>query len=264
MSAERGQEECVLRVEHVGKTYENGKTVLTDINFSVKAGETVAIIGPSGAGKTTLLRCINFLEPYTTGKITVNGKLVGYRESDGKLVRDKPSHLNCVRSHIGFVFQKYNLFPHLTVMGNLLEGPVHSLKIPEGVAAQRARQELERVGLVGKETSYPHELSGGEQQRVGIARALCMDPKVMLFDEATASLDPERVTEVLKVMQDLVKDGMTMVVVTHELNFARRSADRVIFMEQGKISVDSSSKEFFDSPPTTRVSDYLRHLSPRW
>jgi polar amino acid transport system ATP-binding protein len=247
----------VLWLDRVCKRFRSA-LVLDEVSLKVGKGETVAVIGPSGAGKTTLLRCINFLAPYDTGRIFVGGRLVGYREESGKLVRDSERNLNDIRKRIGMVFQRYHLFPHRSVQGNLVEGPIHVLRLPRNEANARAMAALEVVGLVEKRDAYPEELSGGQQQRVGIARALCMQPDLMLFDEVTSALDPELVDEVLGVMKRLAQDGMTMLVVTHELAFARDVADRVIFMEAGRIVADAPAASFFRTPPSSRIEQFLR------
>jgi polar amino acid transport system ATP-binding protein len=249
-------EEPVLDAVGVGALL-GGQRILRDVNLSVQPRETVAIIGPSGSGKTTLLRCLNFLVPYDCGRVYLRGELIGYREVDGKLIRRKESETTRQRSRFGFVFQRFNLFPHRTVLGNLLEGPVYVLKLNKAQARERAISALERVGLQNLAERYPAELSGGQQQRVAIARALCMDPEVMLLDEITSALDPELVAEVTAVMRQLSDDGVTMVVVTHELRFAQRSADRIVFMDSGTIVADMPTESFFANPPSDRISAYL-------
>jgi polar amino acid transport system ATP-binding protein len=255
-------QEIVLDAQCVGKRY-GDHAVLIDVDLRVRRGETVAIIGPSGSGKTTLLRCVNFLVPYDSGRIFVKGRLVGYREERGRLVRDSEATVNLVRKRIGMVFQRFALFQHRSVLGNLLEGPVHVLKVPRDEAVERARDALRLVGLADKEDRYPQELSGGQQQRVAIARALCMQPDLMLFDEVTSALDPELVGEVLAVMRDLVARHMTMLVVTHELGFARDAANRVVFMDGGRILADMATDAFFDAPASPRIAQFLRRHSER-
>ena len=242
--------------KHFGKT-----PALSHVNLTVNRGETVAIVGPSGSGKTTLLRCINFLVPYDSGRILVNGRLVGYREQQGDTVRDTGHHVNDIRKRIGMVFQQFNLFPHRTVLGNLIEGPLYVLRITRSEAVTRAQAALELIGLMDKVEAYPDQLSGGQQQRVAIARALCMEPELMLFDEVTSALDPELVGEVLSVMRQLARKGMTMVVVTHEMEFARDVADRVVFMEASKIVTDQPASDFFERPSTPRIGAFLSRLS---
>jgi len=247
----------VLRAEGVGKSY-RGVPVLSDVSLDVRRGETVAILGPSGSGKTTFLRCVNFLVPYDSGRIFVNGDLIGYRERGGALVPDTEARISRIRKRIGMVFQRFALFPHRTVLGNLIEGPVYVLKVPRDEAVARAKEALSLVGLAEKADAYPHQLSGGQQQRVAIARALCMRPDLMLFDEVTSALDPELVGEVLAVMRDLAAQQMTMLVVTHELRFARDAASRVVFMEAGRLLADLPKDEFFAAAPTPRIANFLR------
>jgi ABC-type polar amino acid transport system ATPase subunit len=253
--------DAVVELRDVGTSL-GGNIILEDVNLSVHRGETIAIIGPSGAGKTTLLRCINFLIPYQQGRIYVENELVGYREADGGTLQPRREReINRQRGRIGFVFQRLNLFPHRTALDNIIEGPIHALKIRREVAVERARKALARVGLEEKADRYPSELSGGEQQRVAIARALCMEPAVILFDEVTSALDPELVVEVLAVMRQLASDGTTMIVVTHELRFARRGADRILFMEAGRVIADTPTIPFFESPPSERIEAYLSHFN---
>jgi polar amino acid transport system ATP-binding protein len=250
----------VLRLIGVGKRFRD-VPALSNVNLAVSRGETVAVVGPSGSGKTTLLRCINFLIPYDTGRIFIGDRLVGYREDWRGLVRDTERNINRIRKRVGMVFQRFNLFPHRTVLGNLLEGPLYVLKVGREEALRRARAALEVVGLTDKVGAYPDQLSGGQQQRVAIARALCMEPEIMLFDEVTSALDPELVGEVLGVMRRLARQGMTMVVVTHEMGFARDVANRVVFMESGTIIADQPAREFFGNPATTRIEAFLSRLS---
>jgi ABC-type polar amino acid transport system ATPase subunit len=237
--------------------------VLRGIDLSVAVGEVVCIIGPSGSGKSTLLRCVNHLEVAERGRIRIDGKLA-YREEVSGIFR---SHSNravaAVRAQVGMVFQQFNLFPHLSVVGNIIEAPVHVLRKPKDEARRRARELLAQVGLAEKADAYPEELSGGQQQRVAIARALAMDPKAMLFDEVTSALDPELVAEVLTVMRDLAHLGMTMLVVTHEMNFARQVASRVIFMDHGLIVEEDTPERMFGAPRETRTRDFLRTVLER-
>ena len=249
----------VLRLIDVGKRFRD-VPALSNVNLAVSRGETVAVVGPSGSGKTTLLRCINFLVPYDTGRIFIGDQLVGYREDRSGLVRDTERNINRIRKRIGIVFQRFNLFPHRTVLGNLLEGPLYVLKVGRAEALRRATAALDVVGLTDKIGAYPDQLSGGQQQRVAIARALCMEPEIMLFDEVTSALDPELVGEVLGVMRRLAHQGMTMVVVTHEMGFARDVANRIVFMESGTIIADQPAREFFDNPATTRIEAFLSRL----
>jgi polar amino acid transport system ATP-binding protein len=238
------------------------QTVLHGIDLDVASGEVVVVIGPSGSGKSTLLNCINFLEPFQAGSVRVGGQWVGYKidAGTGLRVRQPEIELNALRARIGMVFQHFNLFPHMTALGNVIEAPVHVRAEEREAAILRARRLLARVGLAAKEHAYPSELSGGQQQRVAIARALAMGPQVMLFDEVTSALDPELVGEVLAVMRDLAKDGMTMLVVTHEMNFARDVADRVVFMDEGLIVEQGDPERFFTQPQTERAREFLRRL----
>jgi polar amino acid transport system ATP-binding protein len=232
-------------------------TVLNGVDFSVERGQVVVIIGPSGSGKTTLLRCINHLEKIDSGRIYVDGQLVGYRERNGRLVEDSEANIARMRSQIGFVFQRFNLFPHMTAVENVIEAPIHVLHQSKDEVVERAQALLAKVGLSEKADSYPHKLSGGQQQRVAIARALAMNPKLMLFDEATSALDPELVGEVLKVMKQLAEEGMTMAVVTHEMGFAREVADRVIFMDKSVIVEQGPPEQIFDHPENERTRNFL-------
>ena len=225
--------EPILTVEHLIKAY--GETpVLDDISFAVKPGEVIVVVGPSGCGKSTLLRCLNGLEPTQSGRVRLGSE------------------------RIGMVFQSYELFPHLTVLDNILLAPTKVQKRPKAEVQQEAEALLDRVGLLAKKNSYPRELSGGQKQRVAIVRALCMHPEILLFDEVTAALDPEMVREVLDVMLDLAKQGKTMIIVTHEMQFARAIANRVIFLDGGKIVEEAAPAEFFDRPKTERAQRFLR------
>ena len=246
----------MVRGESIVKRFGN-LTVLNGVDLSVKRGQVVVIIGPSGSGKTTLLRCINHLEKIDGGSIYVDGELVGYREKNGRLVEDADTNIARIRSKIGFVFQRFNLFPHKTALENIIEAPIHVLHEPKDVVVERAHTLLGKVGLSEKADAYPHKLSGGQQQRVAIARALAMNPKLMLFDEATSALDPELVGEVLKVMRQLAEEGMTMVVVTHEMGFARDVADHVIFMDKAVIVEQGSPEQLFDHAENERTKDFL-------
>lgn len=248
--------DAMVRGESIVKRFGH-LTVLNGVDLLVKRGQVVVIIGPSGSGKTTLLRCINHLEKIDAGSIYVDGELVGYREKKGKLVEDTDVNIARIRSKIGFVFQRFNLFPHKTALENIIEAPIHVLREPKDVVVERARVLLDKVGLADKADSYPHKLSGGQQQRVAIARALAMNPKLMLFDEATSALDPELVGEVLKVMRQLAEEGMTMVVVTHEMGFARDVADHVIFMDKAVIVEQGPPAQLFDHAENQRTKDFL-------
>jgi polar amino acid transport system ATP-binding protein len=237
----------VVRVEDVHKSF--GENVVLDgVDLTVNAGEALVIIGPSGSGKSTLLRCVNLLEPIDSGRIFF----------EGQEITRKGVKVDVVRQRIGIVFQQFNLFPHLRAIDNLTLGARRVGKIPKKEAELRARELLERVGLADKARSYPHQLSGGQQQRVAIARALMMSPHVMLFDEVTSALDPELVGEVLVVMRDLARDGMTMLVVTHEMQFARDVGDHLIFMDGGKIVEQGDPVEVLDHPKAERTQRFLR------
>ncbi len=222
--------------------------VIKDVSIDVREGEVVCVIGPSGSGKSTFLRCINRLEDITSGNITV----------DGYNISDKKTNINKVRENIGMVFQHFNLFNNYDVLGNLMLAPVDLKKATKEEAKETALKMLKKVGLEDKANAYPSQLSGGQKQRVAIARALCMHPDVMLFDEPTSALDPEMVGEVLNVMKDLAKDGMTMVIVTHEMGFAREVADRVLFMADGYIMEEGAPKDVFGNPQNPRTQDFLR------
>ncbi|PWK66510.1 amino acid ABC transporter ATP-binding protein [Aminobacter sp. AP02] len=246
------------KVEIRGLTKSFGSVqVLHDVDFTVKEGEIVCLIGPSGSGKSTLLRCINQLEEAQSGIIRVDGLIQGWSERSGKLYELSPRNITAQRSHIGMVFQRFNLFPHLTALENIIEAPIHVRGIRRAEAIKQARQLLENVGLANKQDSYPSELSGGQQQRVAIARALAMKPRLMLFDEPTSALDPELVSEVLAVMKNLAEIGMTMIVVTHELGFAREVADRVAFMDQGRIVESGTPEELLTSPRNSRTKSFI-------
>lgn len=237
----------MIKVKNIVKQFKDLKAV-NDVSLEIKKGEIVCLIGPSGSGKSTVLRCINGLEILESGEIYINNQLLDSNDSQ---------QFKALRGKMGFVFQHFNLFPHKTVLENLTLAPIKVLQADEEAAKQKACKLLERVGLLDKKDEYPNKLSGGQKQRVAIARALCMDPEVMLFDEPTSALDPEMVIEVLEVMQELAIEGMTMVVVTHEMGFARTVGDRVIFLENGKIIEDSPSKDFFTNPKSERAKDFL-------
>jgi aspartate/glutamate/glutamine transport system ATP-binding protein len=224
--------------------------VLKDIDFTVDEGEVVVIIGPSGSGKSTLLRCINALETIGSGELFV----------DGMAVHDPKTNLNRLRTEIGFVFQQFNLYPHMTVLDNITLAPIKVRKVSKGEARQRAMRLLERVGIPEQADKYPESLSGGQQQRVAIARGLAMEPRIMLFDEPTSALDPEMINEVLDVMVDLARGGMTMVVVTHEMGFARKVANRVVFMDEGRIIEVGPPEHFFESPEHERTKRFLGRI----
>lgn len=235
--------------------------VLRGISLTVSEGEVVAILGPSGSGKSTLLRCINHLERIDAGTILFEGRPIGYRQRHGRLVEAPEHEIAQVRARIGMVFQRFNLFPHLTALDNVMEAPVHVLHLPREQARERAIAMLQRVGLATKLHAYPAQLSGGQQQRVAIARALAMQPRLMLFDEATSALDPELVGEVLAVMRDLAAAGMTMIAVTHEMSFAAEAAERILFMDEGVIQEEAPPQRFFTSPATERARQFLRRVT---
>jgi polar amino acid transport system ATP-binding protein len=251
--------DAIVRAEDVHKSFGHTE-VLRGINLAVHPGKTVVLIGPSGSGKTTFLRCINHLEKIQRGRIYVGGHLIGYRDQDGKLVEDSERNVAAQRARIGMVFQRFNLFPHMTALENIIEAPVHVKKMPKAEATEKARELLRKVGLADKADRFPSQLSGGQQQRVAIARALAMDPMLMLFDEATSALDPELVGEVLKVMEQLAEEGMSMVVVTHEMGFARDVADRVVFMDGGVVCEEGPPAQIFEAPQQERTQNFLRRI----
>ncbi|MGB5947650.1 amino acid ABC transporter ATP-binding protein [Paenisporosarcina sp.] len=236
----------MIKVDNLTKKFGNNE-VLRNISTSIAKGEVVSIIGPSGSGKSTFLRCMNMLETPTSGKIVF----------DQQDLTDSKTPVNKIRQRIGMVFQHFHLFPHLTVLENLTYAPLKAKGVNKQLAQEKARELLKRVGLSEKETAYPNSLSGGQKQRVAIARALAMEPELMLFDEPTSALDPEMVKEVLDVMKDLAKSGMTMVVVTHEMGFAREVADRILFLDHGVLLEEGIPSEFFSQPKTARAKDFL-------
>ncbi len=245
----------VVKFDQVNK-YFGDLHVLNDINLEVTKYEVLVVIGPSGSGKSTLLRSINHLEKINSGSITVFDRMVGYCEKDGKLVEEKEQVVAQQRAEIGMVFQRFNLFPHLTALENIIEAPMQVRKTNRETATVEAKKLLKRVGLSDKEDCYPRNLSGGQQQRIAIARALAMKPGLMLFDEPTSALDPEMIGEVLAVMEELAQD-MTMIVVTHEIGFARATADRVIFMDEGQIIEEGTPRQVIDHPKKKRTKDFL-------
>ncbi|WP_083864883.1 amino acid ABC transporter ATP-binding protein [Nocardia brevicatena] len=249
----------MIRADRVCKDF-GALKVLKGISLEVRRGEVLCLIGPSGSGKSTFLRCINHLEQITAGRLYVDGELVGYRERNGRLHELHPREAARQRRDIGMVFQHFNLFPHRTVLGNVIEAPTRVKKLRRAAATTRAEELLERVGLADKANAYPAQLSGGQQQRVAIARALAMDPKLMLFDEPTSALDPELVGEVLAVMRELADSGMTMVVVTHEMGFAREVADRLVFMDQGVVVEAGPPEEILSAPRHDRTQAFLSRL----
>jgi polar amino acid transport system ATP-binding protein len=249
--------QAVVKITDLHKAF-GSLEVLKGIDFEVDRGEVVCVIGPSGSGKSTLLRCVNLLEIPDRGRIALEGRLIGFRETaGGRLVRASEREINRTRSEIGMVFQHFNLWPHKTVLGNLIEAPMRVRKLPRAQASELAQQFLRKVGLMDKIDAFPPTLSGGQQQRVAIARALCMQPKVMLFDEVTSALDPELVKEVLDVMKQLAAEGMTMLVVTHEMGFAREVANRVVFMDGGVVVEEGRPEELFNKPVNERTQRFL-------
>jgi general L-amino acid transport system ATP-binding protein len=243
------QKEIVISISSLNKWYGDFH-VLKDVDLDVEKGERIVIAGPSGSGKSTLIRCINYLEKYQRGAIVVNGV---------KLIDDHKTIEN-VRRRVGMVFQSFNLFPHLTILENCTLGPVQGLNLPKDEAIEKAKHFLEKVNIPEKADKYPGQLSGGQQQRVAIARSLCMNPDVMLFDEPTSALDPEMVKEVLDIMVDLAKEGMTMLCVTHEMGFAKEVADRVVFMDEGQIVEQNNPVEFFTNPKNERTELFLKQI----
>ena len=242
-------DEPIIRIEKISKWYGQFQ-VLTDVDLDVRAGERIVICGPSGSGKSTLIRCINRLEEHQEGRIVV----------DGVELSDDVKAIERVRKEVGMVFQQFNLFPHLTVLENLTLAPMWVGKVPKKEAEQRAMAQLERVRIAEQAAKYPLQLSGGQQQRVAIARALCLRPRIMLFDEPTSALDPEMIKEVLDVIIELARGGMTMICVTHEMGFAKAVANRVIFMDQGQIVEQNEPEEFFAHPKSERTRDFLSKI----
>ena len=236
----------MIRVNNLHKSFEKNE-VLKGINEHIEKGEVVVVIGPSGSGKSTFLRCLNLLEDPTSGEIIF----------EGKNITDKKVDINKIREKMGMVFQQFNLFPHKTVLDNLTIAPIKVKGVSKADAEKKAKELLDRVGLLNKADAYPSSLSGGQKQRIAIARALAMDPDVMLFDEPTSALDPEMVGEVLNVMKELAKEGMTMVVVTHEMGFAREVGDRILFMDKGNIMEEGTPEEIFSNPKNPRTIDFL-------
>jgi len=253
-------EELIIEALDIYKSF-GTLQILKGISLQVRRGEVVVLIGASGSGKTTFIRCINLLEDIQGGRIRVNGRAMGYRErSDGSLVRDSERNIARQRRDIGMVFQRFNLFPHMTALENIIEAPIQVLGTPRAEALEQARGLLARVGLADKANHYPSMLSGGQQQRVAIARALAMKPQAMLFDEPTSALDPETVGEVLQVMKELAEEGMTMVVVTHEMGFAREVADRVVVLDQGELIEQGPPEQIFSRPSHPRTRAFLSRV----
>ncbi|WP_020061657.1 amino acid ABC transporter ATP-binding protein [Bacillus sp. 123MFChir2] len=239
----------MIQVQNLTKSF-GSLNVLKNVNLNVQEKEVVVLIGASGSGKSTLLRCLNFLEVYDNGEISIQGEQI----------QPKHTNLNKVRENVGMVFQHFNLFPHMTSLENIIEAPIHVKKLDKTKATNSAYELLEKVGLQDKANVTPDLLSGGQKQRIAIARALAMNPKIMLFDEPTSALDPELVGEVLQVMKDLAKEGMTMIIVTHEMGFAREVADRIIFMDDGQIVEDAPPEQFFTAPSNPRAKQFLRNV----
>jgi polar amino acid transport system ATP-binding protein len=241
--------------KHFGRLH-----VLRGISLDVPKGQVYVIIGPSGSGKSTFLRCLNHLEKIQQGTIAIDGEPMGYRMVNGRLKEDSSKNIACMRAEVGMVFQRFNLFPHMTALGNIMEAPIRVRGMSKSEAMDRAQKLLRRVGMAEKANAFPSQLSGGQQQRVAIARALAMEPKVMLFDEATSALDPELVGDVLEVMKQLAMDGMTMVVVTHEMGFAKDVGDHVVFMDQGVIVEEGLPSRIFEQPEHERTRGFLRSV----
>jgi len=250
--------EIVIEASDIHKSF-GATQVLNGVSLSVAKGEVVVLIGASGSGKTTFIRCLNLLESYDSGRVRVNGRLLGFVERpDGTLKRESGRALARQRRDIGMVFQRFNLFPHMTAFENVIEAPIHVLGLPREEAERQARALIARVGLADRADHYPSQLSGGQQQRIAIARALAMQPKVLLFDEPTSALDPETVGEVLQVMKELADEGATMVVVTHEMGFAREVADRVVVLDQGELIEEGPPERIFTAPTHPRTQTFLR------
>lgn len=246
----------MVLADRVSKSFGNNE-VLKSISLEVKRGEVMCLVGPSGSGKSTFLRCINHLEVLSAGRLSVDGELIGFREAHGKLYEMHPKEAAKQRQDIGMVFQRFNLFPHMTALENVMEAPLQVKGEPKAQVRQRALDLLDRVGLADRADYYPAHLSGGQQQRVAIARALAMEPKLMLFDEPTSALDPELVGEVLDVMKGLAKSGMTMIVVTHEMGFAREVADSIVFMDGGVVVEAGDPREVLSNPQHQRTQAFL-------
>jgi polar amino acid transport system ATP-binding protein len=251
--------DAMVRIEDVHKRFGRNE-VLKGVTFDVARGEVVVILGPSGSGKSTLLRLVSHLDELDRGRIYVDGRLVGYEERGDKLHRLSDRQASLARANVGMVFQRFNLFPHLDALGNVMCAPINVKRASKRQAAERGTVLLKQVGLGEKLHAYPAQLSGGQQQRVAIARALAMEPKVMLFDEATSALDPELVGEVLEVMKSLARGGMTMIVVTHEMGFAREVADSVMLMDGGVVVESNTPAEFFDHPQHERTRSFLSKI----
>ncbi|MCH2040663.1 MAG: ATP-binding cassette domain-containing protein [Saccharospirillaceae bacterium] len=246
-----------LQLTDIHKSY-GELDVLKGVSLEANTGDVISILGSSGSGKSTLLRCINLLEKPNKGKIFIGGEELGLAvNKQGELDASNHKQLENMRSRLGFVFQQFNLWPHMTILQNIIEAPINVLKLPKAEAIERARELLQKVGLADKESVYPGNLSGGQQQRVAIARTLAMEPQVLLFDEPTSALDPELVNEVLAVMRDLAAEGRTMLIVTHEMRFAREVSSKVVFLHQGQIEEIGTPEQVFDNPQSQRVRDFM-------
>ncbi|SAL24525.1 amino acid ABC transporter ATP-binding protein [Caballeronia telluris] len=252
----------LIEVRNLGKRF-GELEVLRGVDLDIERSEVVCIIGPSGSGKSTLLRCLAALETYDAGEVRIEGELLGYGEKNGRRVRASQGEINRVRRNIGMVFQQFNLWPHMTALENVMEALLRVRRLPRADAKRRANAMLDTVGLAHKGDAYPAKLSGGQQQRVAIARALAMEPHIMLFDEPTSALDPELVGEVLQVMKQLARDGMTMAVVTHEMGFAAQVADKVMFIDQGRIAVQGKPREVFHNAGEPRLRQFLQNYFDR-
>jgi polar amino acid transport system ATP-binding protein len=250
---------AMVKAESVHKSF-GRLEVLKGVSLEVQRGEVVCILGPSGSGKTTFIRCINHLEKVDAGRLWVDGRLVGYRQQGDKLYELRDGEVCRERAQIGMVFQRFNLFAHMTALENVIEAPISVKKLAKAPAVENAKRLLDRVGLADKHDAYPSQLSGGQQQRVAIARSLAMEPKLMLFDEPTSALDPELVGEVLDVMRQLAEDGMTMLVVTHEMGFARQAADRLVMMDEGRIIEEGTPEQFFTAAQQERTRQFLSKI----
>ncbi|WP_300458078.1 amino acid ABC transporter ATP-binding protein [Desulfobacula sp.] len=249
----------IISIRGLSKAF-NGHRVLDDVDLDIDQGQVVCVLGPSGAGKSTLLRCICHFEKIDTGHVSVDGTIMGYHFHNGKLHESSSKQIARTRRNIGVVFQQFNLFPHLTALENVIEGPVHVLGLSKSEAILEAEKLLKQVGLTDQKNKYPAQMSGGQQQRVAIARALNMNPKVILFDEPTSALDPELVGEVLQTMKDLANQGITMMVVTHEVGFARDVADIIVIMESGRIIESGPAHEVLGHPKHKRTAEFLRSV----
>ncbi len=251
--------EVIIRVEKLHKSF-HSLHVLKGINFEVKKGEIVSIIGPSGSGKSTLLRCLNHLEEADEGSISFERQYIAEADASGKAIYKSNREVLAICSNLGMVFQNFNLFPHMSVLENIVEAPVLVKRRTKADAVKKAEELLEKVGLLDKQDAYPNQLSGGQKQRVAIARALAMEPEIMLFDEPTSALDPELIGEVLQVIKNLAEEKMTMIIVTHEMNFAREISDRIIFMDDGQIVVDGAPDDIFVNPDHPRIKTFLNKV----